>query len=153
MFCILFYKIFFDRDHFFLSIYRICYNTASVLCFCFQAAWQVELSSPTREAPISTVLEGEVPTTGPQESFEEATAVRSLCTATHPLTATREKPVQQQRPSTAKNKQINKITLKKREMCSSRHNNSSSTHTHTHTHTSLSFKNSEHSCLYQHDFR
>ena len=44
-----FFKIFFffDADHF-KSLYLICYNIVSVLCFGFLAVRHVDLSSPTR---------------------------------------------------------------------------------------------------------
>ena len=51
----------------------------------------------------------------PESAAKEATAMRSLCPATREqllLTASREKPRQQQRPSTATNKNLNNFPLR-----------------------------------------
>ena len=71
MFCILFYKIFFLTWTIFFKVFiEFVIILLLFYVFVFRLHGKWGLSSPTREAPISTVLEGEVPTTGPQESFE-----------------------------------------------------------------------------------
>ena len=57
------------------------------------------------------------PGTTSTEPGTEARAPESPCSTTReepPLSASREKPTQQQRPSTAKNKQVNKTIFLKR---------------------------------------
>ena len=61
-----FLRFFFDVEHFFKSLYWICYNIASVLCFVFLPWGACGILAPwpgIKPAPPS--LEGEVLTTGP----------------------------------------------------------------------------------------
>ena len=55
-----FFKDFFDVDHF-KSLYWICYNIASVLCFGF-LAWRILAPQPGIK-PVPPALEGKVLTT------------------------------------------------------------------------------------------
>ena len=69
MFCICFLKLFLCGPVFFVFIECVTILLVFVF-FVFRLHGKWGLISPTREAPTSTVLESEVPTTGPQEIFE-----------------------------------------------------------------------------------